>query len=222
MEKSIKERTIVMVLKSGGDFNFQDVFLLVHHIKKHASDVNVICISDKFDKVWQLDQVTIIPMKDKYTGWWSKLNLFSPELKSYRPFLFMDLDTAVVRNFDSLFPAEEHIDKFIAVEDFYQKSKLQSCLLWVPANNNKIDRIYNARNDKRVGTKQRMDYFLRDIAPQDLFFQQITNEISSFKPYQAEKLKELPADVSVVCFHGKPRIHEAIQYKWVSNYIKQR
>jgi hypothetical protein len=39
--------------------------------------------------------VNVVPLRSKYPGWWSKLELFGPFAKEERDMLFMDLDTVV-------------------------------------------------------------------------------------------------------------------------------
>jgi hypothetical protein len=65
----------------------------------------------------------------------------------------------------------------------------------------------------------RMDPFIRRYATVDAYWQQLTNTIVDFKPKTQKLLTELPENANLVCFHGKPRIPQAISIKWVYNYV---
>ena len=60
-------------------------------------DVSHWCITDRPNELPQFIK-PIIPVK-KYTGWWNKLNLFSPRMPKGH-ILYMDLDIVILRNFD--------------------------------------------------------------------------------------------------------------------------
>jgi len=215
------EKTIILVLRSGGKFEFRDLELLTTHINNKFPDIKVICLFDLIHKECQLNGVKLIPMQYKWGGWWSKLNLFNPELEKYRPFLYMDLDTAVVGDIETVFPSIELSEKFIVLEDFYQKGKLASGLLWIPANSEKVKTIWNySLKKKNVSIRQRMDKFIREVASQDLFFQEYTDVIYTYKPRFEGHLKTLPKNASIICFHGKPRMNEIKDVDWINKYNK--
>ena len=178
-------------------------------------------------KEFKLANVTLLPLPDKsWTGWWSKLNLFSPELEKYRPFLYLDLDTAVLKDYLHLLPKEGWEDCFITLRDFYRPSKLASGVMWIPSNNKKVDFIWNrwGRDPEKNMQRYRGDQeFIGDMLTSDLYWQDLPNffnSISSFKP-KGKQLIKLSGEECIVCFHGKPRIPEAAKnVYWVEQYIK--
>ena len=107
----MKTNNIVLIHRSGGDFKIADAYLLVSHIRKYWGDVdkpNISCYTDTVDKEISVVGLTICPLPNKeWKGWWAKMNLFSPELKDLRPFLYIDLDTVVLKSIKSLIPPEE-------------------------------------------------------------------------------------------------------------------
>ena len=216
-----KKRNIVLVWRTGGKYKFRDVQLLVNNITKWNPGCDVICLTDIIENECKLMGVTFFPLKYKWEGWWAKLNLFNPDLEKYRPFLYLDLDTAVVGNLDDIYPLDEYQEKlFIALEDFYQPGQLASGVLWIPEKSEKISKVWGeAIKKKGVFKKHRLDYFLRQIIKPDLFFQHYNDAISSFKPNH-KQLTEIPEKVSVVCFHGKPTMNEVKGIEWVNKYIK--
>jgi hypothetical protein len=88
-------------------------------------------------------------------------------------------------------------------------------LVWFPANSDKIKKVW--QSFEKV-TGNRMDVFLRKVIKPDLFWQDITKTIVDFKPKGQPLLSEIPKGTNLVCFHGKPRIHDA-DVKWVRDYV---
>lgn len=219
--------TVVMVLKKGGDYHFSDVETLCHHLKSKYSGalpLRLICINDLFNKEQVLAGCLFIPMPNKWNGWWAKMNLFSPDLACWRPFLYLDLDTAVINDYTSLFP-EENEDDFITLRDFYHLERLASGVMWVPQDNAKLTVIWNnwiktpGRN--QVAYRGDQEFIRGVIKHADKYWQDLGNQICSFKPKQGW-LTILPTDKAVVCFHGQPRpVKAAITVPWVRRYLSK-
>ena len=218
---------IVLVLRSGGDFSFRDVELITRHINgkwKSTLRPQIICLWDNASEEYDLGNLKILPLKNNWPTWWARMVLYSPEMEKYRPFLYVDLDTAVIQSLENIFELVKNPSMFIPLEDFYQKGQLATGLAWIPANSEKIKGIWKAWQKEGVGPK-RMDYFLRTAVKPDMFWQQLTNTIYDFKPKPKGILPVLPDDANVVCFHGKPRIFQAaeasLSLQWVKNYVNQ-
>lgn len=228
--KFIPYQTIVLVLKSGGDFTIYDVELLVFHLRKQffnpIEKLKIICLYDQVKETYQLKDYTLMPMPHpEWKGWWSKMNLFSPELEDLRPFLFMDLDTAIVRPLLDLYPALVKGDKFIGVSDFYQPGKLQSCFMYIPKHSNKIKTIWEKwmQSPALHMAKHRGDQdFIRSVVQVDHFWQTISNRLTTFKPRPGIWREILPPEKAIICFHGNPRIREAGKtIAWVKEYLDE-
>lgn len=219
---------IVLILKSGGDFAFSDVSLLISHINKYweegAVRPDVYCYTDLVSEEQSLVGVTLRPLPEpSYKGWWSKLNLFHPALKELRPFLYLDLDTAILGDLKALLPNENEANQFIALRDFYRPSQFASGFMWIP-NTAYMDKVFiewNKNVEKHI-IKYRGDQdfivsvtfansYWQDRVPADL--------VTTFKPNRKWRV-EMPFNSSVVCFHGTPRIGEAAKkVEWVNQYI---
>jgi len=219
--------TIVLVLRSGGDFSFRDVELIARHINgKWQSPIRprIICLWDNASEYYDLGNLELLPLSNDYPKWWSRMMLYSPEMEQYRPFLYIDLDTVVVKSLENIFELVKEPNMFIPLEDFYQKGQLATGLAWIPSNSEKINSIWEAWKKEGVGAS-RMDYFLRKVVKPDMFWQQLTNTIYDFKPKGIGVLKQVPDDANLVCFHGKPRIFQAaeasISLQWVRDYVGQ-
>lgn len=222
-----KRPTIVLVLKSGGDFSFQDVELIARHINgKWESSIRprIVCLWDNASTTYNLGNLEIIPLTNDYSGTWSRIQLYSPEMEKYRPFLYIDLDTVVINSLENIFKLIEDPSQFIVLEDFWQKGQLATGLVWFPAKSKKVSIVWDSFTKESIKSS-RMDNFLRKVITPDKFWQQLTETIKDFKPKGGNLLNSLPAGTDVVCFHGKPRIHTvaegSITIDWVKDYVQQ-
>lgn len=219
-----KNLTVVLVLRQGGDYHFSDVELLTHHINKNwIGSLQILCITDTVKQVTILgNNLTLIPMPNLWNGWWSKMNMFSPEMEKYRPFLYMDLDTAVVGSLNSIFPLQDET-QFVTLENVYFPGRIGSGLMWIPSNNDKIANIWNCwivdpiNGSTDTGGDQ--SFIEKRVMP-DSFFEKV--QISSFKPLPKQHwLMNVPERLKIVYFHGKPRIPDAAKkVAWVRKYLQ--
>ena len=215
-----ERKTIALVLRSGGDFKFRDVELIARHINgkwKSAQRPRIICLWDQASQHYDLGNVEIIPFSTNQPGTWSRIHLYSPEMEQYRPFLYVDLDTAIIQSLENIFDLVKDESNFIALEDFWQKNQLATGLVWFPKNNPKIQKVWDAFRGKEGA---RMDVFLRRVIKVDAYWQNLTKTIYDFKPSSKRLLTEIPANANLICFHGKPRIFEA-DVPWVVSYVNQ-
>jgi hypothetical protein len=213
-------KTVVLVLRSGGDFHLCDVELITRHIKDKwmSGNPRIICLCDKISQHYDLGNYELIPLNNDYPGTWSRMMLYSPDMEKYRPFLYIDLDTAVINSLEKIFELVKDPCMFIPLEDFYQKGQLATGLAWIPANSEKINGVWEAWKRER-GKGFRMDTFLRKNIVPDTFWQRLTNTIQDFKPRRSQLLQHIPDGTDLVCFHGKPRIHDAVYIGWVKDYV---
>jgi len=218
-------KTIALVLRSGKDFTFNDVVLIVHYIWEYWEEDDppkILCFWDKASIEYDLGNMKIIPLHTSLKGTWARMLLYSPEMEKYKPFLYLDLDTIVLGDLSKLIQFIQVTDKenrFITLEDFYQKGQLATGVVWFPKNCDKTKKVWDFWCKKGKVSGNRMDYFLRKITKADLFWQQLTEKIITFKP-KNKILKEFPKDKLLVCLHGKPRIFNA-DVQWVKEYIKR-
>lgn len=218
---------IVLILKSGGDFKMSDVYLLVSHINRYwenkTNRPSIYCYTDLVTEEKEVVGLTIRRLPNaEWQGWWAKMNLFAPELKSLRPFLYLDLDTAVINSIESLVPPEEKQNQFITLRDFYQPQRLASGVMWVP-DNAEIDKVHTEwlRNVESHTKIYRGDQnFIASITKADLYWQDVfpADYITTFKPNRQWRML-FPQTSAVVCFHGQPRIPTAaLTVDWVKKY----
>jgi hypothetical protein len=230
---------VVLCLRRGGDFSFTDVELLAFHLHKQwdkeKGKLQVICLFDGVDRPFDLSNVKIIPAFNKiWPGWWIKMNLFDPRMDQYRPFLYMDLDTAIVGNLDGILPPTGMEDRFITLGGFFRPDTtngLQSGIMWFPRNNEKVKKIWEEwkkdpnKTIKGVHHRGGDQGFIRSVLGGNSdYWQKITSKICSFKlKLRDSKLQEVPDYISIVCFHGKPRIPEARGlFPWIDDYLDRK
>jgi hypothetical protein len=186
-------------LKSGGEYRAEHVRALHSQLLKYA-DEEVILLSDV-----DVQGIERIPLKLNLPGWWSKIELFRPELSG--EILYLDLDTVVVGEMRDIL----RINKLTFVRDFYRDgvrrpTGMQSCMMYLPEDlraeawahwHPNLVAHYKRRG---VGDQAFMeDLWLGEAA----YFQDIVpGQIVSYKVHCKQGL---PPDARVVCGHGKPK-----------------
>lgn len=225
MNKTIN---ILLVFRTGKDFQIGDVYILAHHLKRNAGelDIQVYCLTNIVKQRIELRDVILMPLEYVWNGWWAKLNLFSPGLECLRPFLYLDLDTAVLWPISSILPAKQYQGGIILLRDFYRVRKPASGVMWLPGNNNeKVRSVWTnwitapEIHMRKSGGDQS---FIASVIKPDYYWQDITDGIVSYKTNPNRAIRQLMGNERLVCFHGNPRPRKAARgVKWVENYIKE-
>ena len=217
-------RTIVLVLKNGKGFSFRDVELIARHINgkwKAITQPRIICLWDKITEPCDLGNIELLPLTNNWPGTWTRMILYSPQMEQYKPFLYVDLDTAIIQSLENIFDLVQDPSRFITLEDFWAKRKLATPLVWFPADCDKTKKVWEAWKGEAVSF--RMDKFLRKYVAPDLYWQQLTTTIYDFKPRNNVLLDHVPENANLICFHGKPRIFDIVEasmsLSWVEDYV---
>lgn len=196
---------IVTVLKSGGDYKSLHVLALKAQCARYAPNVTFMCLTDA-----KVDGVETAPLLHKWPGWWSKLEIFRPDITG--DFVYMDLDTVIVGPLDDL----AKVSHLAMLRDAYRDGKrakegLQSSVMVLPENER--SQIWDeftvnpplAMMLNRAGGDQRfLERFwlnraarLQDLLP------------GQFVSWKVDcKLEQVPPDARVIFFHGQPRPFE--------------
>lgn len=146
-------------------------------------------------------------------GWWEKLRLFKPGMFPDGRVLFLDLDTFIVGNIDDIASLDT---PFATLRDFWRKDGLgPAVMLWRTDANLGIwegweaaGKPMNLANGDQGWLEQHFGNRKPDIL-QDRF-------PGRFVSYKTHCTTCIPEGASVVCFHGKPRPHEATG--WAKEY----
>ena len=206
---------IVTVLKSRGVFGpseFQPVHVkaLQRQVEKWAPFAQFTCLSDV-----PVDGVECVPLKRNWPGWWSKLELFDPELGG--DFLFMDLDTLIVGPLDDF----EKITKLTLLRDFYRDGKklkegLGGGLIYVPAGGGReVWDEFNVNPRATMALYRRGDQHFFEtfwLKSADRFQDVLPGQVVSWKCHCAAT-DRVPPEARVVCFHGIPRPWAVPQFR---------
>lgn len=180
---------IVLVLKSGGIYTADDVGKLVEQIGRP-----VVCLSDVPVPCERIE------LRHGWPGWWSKMELFRPDLRG--DFLYMDLDTMVRGSVAHM----ERGDSLALLRDFYRDWGLGSGLMFLPETaRGEIWEAWIARPDHWIGQhvtggdQEFLERFWLGKAQrlQDLY----PGEIASYKASPPEVRQA----ATLVCFHGEPK-----------------
>lgn len=154
----------------------------------------------------------------RFRGWWEKLRLFKPGMFEGRV-LFLDLDTIILGNIDHLAAYDGH---FACPHDFWNPKGLGPAVMlfdpqwagfiyeeWAacgfPMTDPRGDQAWI--ENRNQGRMRREVDILQDLFP------------GQFVSYKSSCTKGVPEGARVVCFHGKPRPHEA--GGWVADHWKE-
>lgn len=203
----MKQTAIICVLKLGGDFIMKDVEILHEMLLKHTTiPFDFVCLTDDdMSKPFRT-----ISLRNKYKGWWSKIELFRSELVLNERILYFDLDTVITQNIDNLLEQDE---KFIGLLPFNKKKvKIKDFVAsgimgWI--NDGSFSFVYDEFNyaQARFIYKGDQDY-ISDKLKENLipitYWQDIVEGVFSYKRHIRNK-KVKKEDARIICFHGKPR-----------------
>lgn len=190
---------VLCVLRASPVYTTEYVYKLQAGVEKHLPEARFACLSDT-----PIDGVEVIPLEHGWPGWWSKMELFRPDIAG--DFLFFDLDTIITGDLSPL----AKLDKDTFLRDFYRGgdgigsgvmylTEARRALVWEKWN--KAPARWMARY-RRGGDQA----FLETLYQRPQTFQDVApNQLVSFKVHCSEGL---PSGARVVCYHGNPKPHE--------------
>jgi hypothetical protein len=208
------------------EYNEKYVNLLASAVKRHATvDYEFVCLTDGDANLIDDDLVDrVIPLEYGLDGWWSKFELFRPEIFGDVQVLYFDLDTLITDNLDDIM---NYGGKFLALHHFSTLASMASGILsWQPLYTNHVFYKFVAgmmsgnitTRQFRYGDQEAIGHLLElDIDwVQSMFF----NKMRSFKYacYDGGRTT-IPEGCSMVCFHGLPKMSDltddpVIQEHW--------
>lgn len=209
--RDFDQRTVVAcVLKSGGYFDQKYVLNLKSMVSKHITvPYEFVCLTDV-----TINGCKTILLQDQLVGWWSKLELFRPGLFDCDVAIYFDLDTLIMENIDELLKLNQG---FYGLRpwNLANRAKGQTAsgvMVWQPGQ---FDFIYKGFNLADINNgKTDQGYITTALRSNGIQWKALQDHISGIRSYKRECRNGPPSGTRVVCFHGRPRVHEC-QDKWV-------
>ncbi len=197
---------IACVLKTGGLYTGAHVQALRRQCSEHASWKSFVCLTDVF-----VPEIACLPLRHNWPGWWSKLELFRPDVFPVGTrVLYLDLDTVIVGHLGEILTQDA---PFLALEDFYRRPPKftrgvgSGVMQWTAGDQDElyfamadapdeIRKTYRSSGDQRFIEARRKDSvtFWPDVVP---------GQIVSYKAHCPGGV--VPEGARVVCFHGTPK-----------------
>lgn len=196
--------TVVCVLKSGGDFDQDYVFALQDGVEKHLTIPHkFVCYTDK-----PIKGISIRLLSEDLDGWFAKFEVF----KEVGPALYLDLDTVVVGEIDSLGKdIEEAGEAFWMLEAFSPARKWASGIMAWTGDWSQL--VFHCKRYAGLyfTDQECIEKALKGNGVTPRLIRRSYYHIYSYKHHC---LEGLPSEAKIVCFHGKPRPKE-VRETWV-------
>ena len=199
--------TVLCVLRTGEEYTPEWVRklrdgvarnLTVPHTFKCLADVDVPCER--------------IPLVHNWPGWWSKLELFRVV---DGPTLYLDLDTVVTGSLDHL----SNLDMdFAMLSNFHVPAFVGSGVMWLRKSLKSVYERFCEKPYKWIDYHERK----RDgpyVGDQAFIWESLGRSVNqlpmeTIKSYKFHCVSGLPAETSLVCFHGLPKLTD-VKAGWI-------
>lgn len=190
--------TVACVLKGGGEYRPEHVLALRDGVVIHLpAPHQFVCLSDM-----PAPGVNIVPLAHGWPGWWSKIELFRPDLFC-GPTLFFDLDTVLVGDLSEI--AETARLPLVGLADFNRPERFASGVMAWCAD---LAQLYHefARDPqgymRQCGNGGDQAYIGGQIDTWQTFQGLAPGQIVSYKKHCTTGV---PDGARVVCAHGRPK-----------------
>lgn len=179
----------------------------VHALKMMVSEYltvphDFICISSQ-----KINNITTINPVVFFAGWWQKIGLFAPGIAK-KPSIYFDLDVVITGNIDYLV---KYTDRFSAPANWAQSGHggVQSSVMAWPGSWNTPFYLFNYERDKIkfYGDQEYLTSILNDA----------WQKIPGVGSYKYHCKSNVPENIKIICFHGKPDPHE-VDDRWILPY----
>jgi hypothetical protein len=213
VERTGKPRptTIACVLKTGGDYDVQYVINLKIALDRNLTyPFKFVCLTD--DPL--VKGVDTIRLSNGHPGWWSKIELFRPGWADTERVLYFDLDTLILGNIDDLL---ELGDDFYGLRPWNAANlRAGNCasgiMAWKNGDYGFLYEKFNATEINRLGDQA---YISAALKAHGGTFTPLQDAAPGIYSYKRECRRHgPPGDARIVCFHGRPRVHEVMD-AWV-------
>jgi hypothetical protein len=185
------------VLKTGGEYDYRHLAWLQRQL-----NVPINCLTD--GKLERTAEINPLELKQDWPGWWSKIELFRPDISGN--ILYLDLDT-VVLNLPEKYLSPRTAPIFLLDANRKHAGPINSGLMYIPRNHPRRHEPYfdMLKDPATVTLKFKGDQHYLDgyFKTGCLFWQELfPNESKSFKK---DLRRGAPTNENIVFFHGQPR-----------------
>jgi len=195
--------SVICVLKSGGIYDSSWVEKLKNGVKRNlARPHRFVCLSD-VDVPCER-----IPLQHDWPGWWSKIELFRPEVISGDT-LYLDLDTAITGDLEPFVGLETD---FAMIRSFANPAQMASGVMYFgkPAPTKVYEKFsrqpdayiaHHARNQN--GAYLGDQAFISDTLGRNIAC--LNDMVDGIAAYKYHCHKRLMPGTKIVCFPGDPK-----------------
>lgn len=194
--------------------------------------VNVICVfkegngfNSRYVKLMEdfVSANTTIPFsfrvfdEGRFVGWWNKIEVF----KMTGPCVYIDLDTVILGNIDSLLSLAINTDKFHMLRPFNPVFKYGRWASGLMVWNGEYKSVLKDFDANIHTKKHRGDQtYISSVIGNDNI-SAIQDSVTGIYSYKKHCTEELPADARIVCFHGNPRpAGIGVKLPWMKEWEK--
>ena len=199
-------KPLVVCIKVGDTYGPEYVNRLATMVARQTTvPYSFVCLTDNADGV----TVPTEPIGTDLPGWWAKLMLFKPHQALVgRRIIFLDLDTLIVGNMDFLL---QDTGAFTILRDFYRPLGYGSAVMAFDAGI--YPQIWGNFLKPMMHTYHGdQNWIEANIYEPAIWQDQYPGKIVSYKVHC---MAGVPADASVVCFHGFPKQTDFPEEHWV-------
>lgn len=214
---------IICVLKheKGSPYNKDYVLRLAHSVRRNLPmSHRVICLTDDIRET-VYDENNCIqwePLLHNWPRWWSKVEMWRPDLERYGRFLYIDLDMVVTGDLTDI--ASYDGDAAVTY-DFGYDVPSQTLMNYAPGACREIWDTFNKNPDKWMqgGDEMKAPFWGDQILTTKAFSGTFDNMQKLFpgqiRSFKMECSEALPQNTRIVSFHGSPKPH-GVSLDWVS------
>lgn len=217
VNNSKTEIAIVCVLKSGGDYTVDYVVKLKNMVDRNTIVPHkFICLTDMRIDVNICENIELIYGQPR---WWSKVELFRSGLINAKHIIYFDLDTVILKNIDDILNSDHSFSALCPWNEKNRRDGLCASGMMAWKNDNTFSFLFDQFEPSSIenysrGDQEYISETLKNNRRIPEFFQDLFSGIYSYKRNCKE---QLPEDARIVCFHGKPRLHD-INVGWVKEH----
>ena len=189
--------TIVVCLRSGGDYRPTHVMALAKQVEKNtAVPYRFVCYTDV------TKSGSVCPLEKNYPGWWSCVELW----RHKGPTIAMGLDTIIKGNIDGLLNLACTVKdyEFCLLDSPFKRGEwINGIQIW----NGDWSWLYDEFDFEKESATRRGDenYLIEKLIEEGMEIKSIQKVFPGICNYKLEYKRRLKMSSAVVYFHGRPR-----------------